>query len=501
MRDSQGLPEVVVTVGRRELTAGEAGTLVSVQVQALLGVPTQCELVFADTGGPRLEAEPGDALRVEVAGRRPVLFAGDVTAVERHYGADGARQVRLRGYDALHRLRKRQSVRLLSVRTLEDLATELVAGTGLSVAGRGTEIGPVYQCGESDLELLRRVCSRYGCHPVVRAGRLEFATLTGTGGPVPLELGTTLHSAELELSVEPAFRSATVAGWDTAPAASVAGEASSDRSRPAVAATAAPERVGGGGAAHRVNEPLDSDAAATELAQAMLDSRSAAEVVAELVAEGHPGLQPGARVRVRGVAADVEGLYTAVRVAHRIDRTGFETAVSSRPPAPPAERAGDAATLGRVTDTRDPEGRGRVRVELSAYPELASPWAPVLIAGAGPGKGAVVLPEAGDHVLVLLVAADPAHAIVLGGLYGTGQPPDAETPGPRGGRYTLRTADGQQVQLDADAHRLSLSDGHGSSVLLGPELLSITAATDLVLEAPGQTVRIRARTVEFEERP
>ncbi|MFZ2165987.1 MAG: hypothetical protein WAV45_11035, partial [Propionibacteriaceae bacterium] len=74
-------------------------------------------------------------------------------------------------------------------------------------------------------------------------------------------------------------------------------------------------------------------------------------------------------------------------------------------------------------------------------------------------------------------------------------------PDERGTTTLVRTRDGQQVVLDGKGHVLSLTDGHGSSVELGPSLLRITAATDLLIEAPGRALRVRAKTVDFEEAP
>ena len=111
----------------------------------------------------------------------------------------------------------------------------------------------------------------------------------------------------------------------------------------------------------------------------------------------------------------------------------------------------------------------------------------------------VTPPTPGDHVLVLLPATDPAQAIILGGLYGSEQTPDNRVNTPRESRYTFRSADGQQIMLDGGARTVSFTDGHGSSVELGPEKLRITAATDLVLEAPGKAMKIRAKSVDFEE--
>ncbi|EMY32163.1 hypothetical protein D477_021578, partial [Arthrobacter crystallopoietes BAB-32] len=54
MRQVQGLPELIITLGRRRLSAAETAAVVSVQVRAVLGSPTQCQLTLqADGAGPR----------------------------------------------------------------------------------------------------------------------------------------------------------------------------------------------------------------------------------------------------------------------------------------------------------------------------------------------------------------------------------------------------------------------------------------------------------------
>ena len=56
-------------------------------------------------------------------------------------------------------------------------------------------------------------------------------------------------------------------------------------------------------------------------------------------------------------------------------------------------------------------------------------------------------------------------------------------------------------RIDGPKKTMSLTDGAGSRIELGPNLLRITAATDLLIEAPGRAMRVRAKTVDFEEAP
>lgn len=505
MKQLQGLPELIVTLGRRRLSAAETAAIISVQVLSSLARPAQCLISWRPGPGRSATARggvdpaPGDALRVELGGQRSPLFVGEVTVVEHSYGADLSQEVRVRAYDALHRLRKRQFTRLHSDVDLAGLARTLTDGTGLQVVGGAARLGEVYQCARSDLSLLVEQSARVGAYPVVDGDALRLTDLSGEGEPIELELGSSLHSAEVELSQEPAYLGAKSTGWRSDDASVQQDSAGTSDAKANVSADPALSSVGAGGDLLRGNEAFASQSLAHGLAQAELDVRMAGQVTAVFVADGDPRLRAGRRVRVRGLASSLEGTYAIATATHRLDGTGYETTITTRPPEAPPARRPDVFTLGTVLDVEDPEGRGRARVRLPAYPPLESAWAPVLTAGAGAGKGFVVLPAPEDTVLVLLPATDPAQAIILGGLYGRERTPDNRVNTPRDSRYTFRSADGQQVVLDGGNRTVSFTDGHGSTVELGPERLRITAATDLVLEAPGKAMKIRAKTVDFEE--
>lgn len=496
MRQVQGPPELIITLAGRRLGTGEVSRVVSIRVHSALAQPAQCLIAWATDERLGVDPSTGDALRVEIGGHREPLFTGEVTVVEYSWRADSGRQVRIRAYDALHRLRKRQFHRLHPDATLPELATTLSAGCGLAVDAPDVRLGDVYQVARSDLDLLVAQCARVGVYPVVRDATLRLVTLSGDGDPTRVDYGASLHSAEIEVSQEPAFRTVEASWWDAVAASSDHETAGDARAAAGVSADPDPDRVGGGGALLRADdlgEPRD-------LAQAELDVRRMGEVSAVLVAQGHPALQAGRRVEVRGVRPSLEGVYAIAEATHDITIAGYETTLSTQPPPPPPPRPPDQVTLGVVDDSDDPEDRGRVRVRLPAHGDLLSGWAPVLLPAAGPDKGLVALPEVDDTVLVLLPGRDPAQAIVLGGLYGQLLPPTVPS-GQRGESMTIRTHDGQQLTLDGPEHTLSLTDGAGSRVELGPDLVRITAATDLLIEAPGRALRIRARTVDFEEAP
>src|SRR5262249_45545721 len=88
----------------------------------------------------------------------------------------------------------------------------------------------------------------------------------------------------------------------------------------------------------------------------------------------------------------------------------------------PRARGGRATMAGLVpavvTDVRDPLDLGRVRVMFPwLSKDFTSGWARTVQAGAGKGRGALVLPEVGDEVLVGFAGGDADTAYVIGGLH------------------------------------------------------------------------------------
>jgi phage baseplate assembly protein gpV/phage protein D len=542
------LPRVTLESDGGPVAREASAALVALRVQQRLSLPALCELTFRDPPGPLTVAAtltPGAALRVLVAatpaagaiagppaadgagpgpgpGAAPAvgggrtLFEGQVTAVEHVYAPDGGRELRVRGYDALHRLRKRQTVRAHVQVTPRDLARDLVSDLGLDV--QADEPGPLWprllQHRRSDLDLLVDVAERSGLYLTLRGQTLHLLSLRGRGAgsdePLPLLLGASLLEARLEVNGDPACRSVEALGWDALRAEVHRGAVDRPRSGREVPASAAPDRFGESGKVVLVDGAAPDTPRAEALAQAELDRRAAREVTLWGVAGGDPRLTPGVAVEVGGVAPEVAGRYVLTEVSHSIDgRFGFVSEVSSAPPERRASApAGSGAVpggprpavvaLGQVTRVDDPDGLGRVQVSLPTYGEVDAGWLEVVCPGAGGSKGLVALPDTGDRVLVLFPQDDPAQGIVLGGLYGAAGPPDSGVESGQVRRYTFRTAGGQRLQLDDAGRRLRLEDEAGSYIELGPERVLLHAAVDLDIAAPGRAVTIRGQSIDFD---
>jgi phage protein D/phage baseplate assembly protein gpV len=516
-----GLPRFDVTVDGAPLAAADARALDSMRVQQHLSLPSLCELTFLDPEGPLATAEsilPGATLCVTVAGFREPLFAGQVTALDFDYGPAQTRKVHVRSYDLLHQLRKRQPVGTHLQVTLAELAQTLVADIGLTVeAGADSPVQQqLVQFSQSDLDLLTDLAARCGLYFTLRDKTLHFLTLQGLSESVPLVLGRSLLEARIEINTDAVCRQVEAQGWNPLRAEIHSGRAVEPRVGRRVDVSVSPDSVGGSGARVIADAAVQSDLQADALSQAELDRRVASEVSFRGVADGDPRLRPGTAVEVAGVATALAGRYVLTAVTHLLDRQqGFVSEIDTAPPAVSAAARAGVTTLARVTQVADPEGLGRVRVMLPNYGGVETDWLGVVVPGAGQGKGMVALPEVDDHVLVLFVNGDPAQAVVLGGLYGTIAPPDTGVEEGAVRRYTLQTPGGQRVQLDDGRDTVRVENCAGNYLQLAPELISLSdsngsfieltqsrcllhAATRLEIEAPGQSVVIRGRSIDFE---
>ena len=65
-------------------------------------------------------------------------------------------------------------------------------------------------------------------------------------------------------------------------------------------------------------------------------------------------------------------------------------------------------------------------------------------------------------------------------------------------RYTLRTPGGQRVRLDDTKQTLRVENSDGSYIEMSPEKVMLHAQRDMDIEAPGRTLTIRAKKVDFQ---
>lgn len=505
MRPISFAPRVQIEREGILLADAEIAALASVYVHEVLNQPTLCELVFVNTPAPSTvesSLQLGTSIRVMVRDHRIPLFVGQITALEYRYEPSSGREFRVRAYDLLHRLRKNGEVRAHTQVSLADLVRELAAPHGLNVqtSEDTPQLGYVIQHRQSDLELLQELAQQYGLYLAVREDTLHLFSLNGIlGESVLLTLGANLLEASLEINSDQAVGEVAAAGWNTAQIGTHTGRITSPRSSRAVGAHVTPQDVGGNGIISLLDLVVENDAQIEARAQSELDYRAASEVVFTGTADGDTRIRPGGLVVVAGVTPALNGTYMVASATHTIDmQVGYITEIDTMPPPRQPRQRGSIATPAVVTQIVDPDGLGRVRVSLPSFENVETDWINVVSLGAGGGKGLMIQPDVGDDVLVLLAHENPAQAVVIGGLYAARGTPDAGIESGAVKRYTLLTPGGQRVKLDDSGQVIRLENSDGSFVELSPEKVSVHAARDLEIEAPGKAIVIRGNTIDFQ---
>jgi uncharacterized protein involved in type VI secretion and phage assembly len=162
-----------------------------------------------------------------------------------------------------------------------------------------------------------------------------------------------------------------------------------------------------------------------------------------------------------------------------------------------------------VTQNRDPDGLGRVKLKFAWESEpRESDWARCAVPMAGKDRGTYFLPEVGDEVLVAFEREDMRFPYVLGALWnGQDKPPDNNNDGKNDRRviksrkgHTLTFDDGDQASVELrlqdgkhlkiDDQGLLLEDGTGNTVSIQSSsgAISIEATGSVTLKAPSITL-------------
>ena len=156
-----------------------------------------------------------------------------------------------------------------------------------------------------------------------------------------------------------------------------------------------------------------------------------------------------------------------------------------------------------VTDNKDPQGLGRVKVK---FPTLSGqevgPWARVATLMAGHQRGTFFLPEVDDEVLVAFEQGDISRPYVLGALWnGKDQPPETNSDGKNDLRF-IKSRSGHVIRLNdtKGSEKIEIVDKGGVNRIVidtSGKKISIESDRDIDLKAPNGTITLNATNVEI----
>ncbi len=351
-----------------------------------------------------------------------------------------------------------------------DVVSKLLDGTGLTAEVESTsEVYPYLMQADSDIAFLTALARRTGYDWWVEGKTLHFAKPPAN----PPTVQVAVHTSVLRLSVRASSvpsQQVKVTGWDRANKGVVAGTATPPSRRTL-------ELDGADGSALDAlrSKPFmtaqylpATKQEADQLAAAIANRHTAAATVADGEMYGDPAVVPRSLLELSDHR--ISGTFEITRCEHRFDHDGYTTrfVAGDREPSGLVDvLAGGASGSGHgsfgLTPTMVPavvtaigtgENLGRVKVKLPYMSEAdESHWARVLAAGGGPERGFWFLPEVDDEVLVGFEGGDVRFPVVMGGLYGKVQTPEAQLV--KDGKIAARSV---RSRL---GHYLELQDGDG----------------------------------------
>lgn len=169
--------------------------------------------------------------------------------------------------------------------------------------------------------------------------------------------------------------------------------------------------------------------------------------------------------------------------------------------------------LAEVVSVEDPDRLTRVQIRVLNCDGLddqdGAVWARVAVPFAGHNRGAFLLPDVGDEVLVVFLNGDPRFPMVVGGLWnGHDQAPDS-LPGDRVDRWTITGKSGTKFSIVEEQNGQekivfqtpagvtgTLTDEAGGKIKLEAAGNIVTMDTSGVSIQAAATVKVQASQVE-----
>jgi phage protein D len=453
-------------------------------------------------------------------GPKARLLAGEITGLEPQIEQTGVPTLTIRGYDRSYRLHQGRQTRSFLKSTDSEIAQRIAEESRLStdqIKTTTTIHEHVVQHNQTNMAFLLDRARRLGFDLFVEGESLYFGPPPADQSqPAKLSWGRNLLSFRPRLSVVHQVDEVEVRSWDPLTKREIVAHAVEAESVPKVPGqTKTNDRFLG---ANRVvvSRPLANQAEAEALAQGLRDEIGGRLIQAEGVCLGNPGLGAGTLVEIEGLGRQFDGAYFVTASSHAF-RAGelYKTmfTIGGREPQTLSsllsqDRSGYSfdrgVVVGLVTNNKDPNGLGRIKVKYPGMDELdESPWVRLAAPMAGQQRGFYALPEINDEVLIAFEQGDIHRPYMVGMLWnGADHPPkpnhEVVSGDGRVNQRLIRSRSGHQIILDDTngAEKVIIADKHGNEITMADGSMSIKVKGDLAIEASGN-VSIKGKAIDL----
>jgi phage protein D/phage baseplate assembly protein gpV len=438
------VPLYRIVIDGQDISSEEADAVHDIKITDWLRLPDVCTLAVGYQGD-RAGGDPfkgldgsgfqiGAQLEVKLGSTEEsvttTLFKGEIVTLEPDFQAGGVAMV-VRAYDKSHRMMRRRKQRTFLNQTSSDIVKKIATEYGFSVDATSSG-GPhkfILQNNETDWDFIWRLARRMGFEFVV-----TDATKARFGPPelseeVELSYPDDLHSFRPRITSVQQVEKVNVRGFDSESKK----EVTRTKDSPNQLTKAGIERSTvaskfKGDSLEIAGQSFSSVEEADAIAQSMLDQLANGYLAAEGSCHGNPKIKAGSKLKITGVGKNFSGTYRVAKATHLIGTAGgytteFSNSVGEHSLLGQVGGANggsaqiDSVVTGIVTNNKDPEKRGRVKVSLPGVSNQESFWAPVLLPAAGKERGISMLPVVGEHVLIAFENGDPSYPYVMGSMF------------------------------------------------------------------------------------
>jgi uncharacterized protein involved in type VI secretion and phage assembly len=445
-----------VTLGGSPLDPTLADRITEVRVETTTGLPDVCTIRLAedpDASSGQLKviddtrlvlAAPVTVKLAKAVGGQPTeVFNGEITGIEAELGSSIAgmpvMELTVTAHDNSHRMHRKTTTRTFRQVTVTDIARKMAGEHGLKVGTLANLPGGAaeerHQVGETDWEYLARLVMLAGGELDVANGSLHIIDPSkAKAAAVELTYGETLQRFRPRVSSLGQSATVNVRGWDVKKKTAIA-----KAGTPKASTTVQDAKVNGAVSGSKVliaTAHVSTDAEADARAKAAALQLGHERVQATAVASGDPLLLAGEYVTINGVGTRFSGTHRIVSAVHTYGARGYVTQLTlgagGRPLAQTLHggrgRAfADQLVIGVVTDNKDPDKLGRVKVKYPLLdPEVESGWARIAWGAAGNARGTVAIPHVNDEVAVGFEHGDVRRPVILGTLFNGVDKPGAD---------------------------------------------------------------------------
>jgi len=510
-----------ITLGGSPIDPTLAAQMLELRVETTTALPDVCTLRFAEANPDgtgvlkviddarfKLGAPLAVKLAKPVGGQPGDVFEGEITAVEAEFGSrpggDPVLELVVTAHDRSHRMHGRVTTRTFRQTTVTDVARKMAGEHGVKIGKLAALPGGAaeerHQVDETDWAFLSRLVATHGGELDVAAGAMHVIDPSKTVAPAAeLIYGETLERFRPRVSSVGQVATVDVRGWDVKKKSAIA-KSGTPKASTTVENASVNAAVSGSKAlvaTTHVSTDAEADASAKAIAMHLGHER----VQAEATAGGDPLLLAGAYVKISGVGTRFGGTHRIVSATHIYGARGYKTRLTlgagGRPlaqainggTAHAGRRFADNIAIGIVTDNKDPDKLGRVKVR---YPrlndEVESGWARIAREAAGKERGTVALPHVNDEVAIGFEHGDVRRPVVLGALFN-----GVDTPGADLVKDTSSVAARYPRDLDVKTQKKVLLDaGEDISVKSEKGKIEVAASADMKLSSQQGTITIEA---------